>query len=70
MVNEILNNFLIILRYAPSVREEQWQQKYDYFWSGTMKIILKVYLLVGNSLKVLSLLSIEGKASKFNWSNL
>lgn len=49
------NHFFFVLKYAPSGREEQRQQKHDYFWSGTMKIIFKVHLLVENSLKVQSL---------------
>lgn len=49
------NHFFFVLKYAPSGREEQRQEKHDYFWSGTMKIIFKVHLLVENSLKVQSL---------------
>lgn len=49
---------------------EEGQQKHDNFWSGTVKIIFKVHLLVGNSLKVQSLLSTEGKISSFQWPNV
>lgn len=42
------NHVFIIVKHAPLSEGRTTTVKYDYFWSSTIKIILKLHLVVGN----------------------